>query len=208
MTQPFPDSYQDTGGVLMCVSTVHVSSQNHQPQQIQTCAFHCAGMLSVFISHQWLGNKFPDPSGHQLAVLRKVLRRFIDRSLKVEQDMTRIMSKENPTSYEQIQHGYLFLDWSLRLVWNLFSLNGNFSLLVWTFDDSPVMAAIYNCNCCLVFAMVSRLRFCLPTVRFAIPQITARTDGVNEDATRSDAALAVQSIPAYVEACDLFLGNF
>ncbi|CAJ1389356.1 unnamed protein product [Effrenium voratum] len=108
------------------------------------------GMLSVFISHQWLGNKFPDPSGHQLAVLRKVLRRFIDRSLKVEQDMTRIMSKENPTSYEQIQHGYLFLDW------------------------------------------------------FAIPQITARTDGVNEDATRSDAALAVQSIPAYVEACDLF----
>ena len=37
---------------------------------------------------------------------------------------------------------------------------------------------------------------------FAIPQITARTDGVNEDATRSDAALAVQSIPAYVEACD------
>ena len=37
---------------------------------------------------------------------------------------------------------------------------------------------------------------------FAIPQITAGTDGVNEDATRSDAALAVQSIPAYVEACD------
>ena len=37
---------------------------------------------------------------------------------------------------------------------------------------------------------------------FAIPQITARTDGVNEDAARSDAALAVQSIPAYVEACD------
>lgn len=40
---------------------------------------------------------------------------------------------------------------------------------------------------------------------FAIPQITARTDGVNDDATRSDAARAVQSIPAYVENCDLFL---
>ena len=35
---------------------------------------------------------------------------------------------------------------------------------------------------------------------FAIPQITARHEGVNEDLTRSHAALAVQSIPAYVEA--------
>ncbi|CAJ1453513.1 unnamed protein product [Effrenium voratum] len=108
------------------------------------------GMFCVFISHQWLGIRFPDPSGRQLEVLRKVLRRFIDRSLKVEADMTRMMSRDEPTSYEQIQDGYLFLDW------------------------------------------------------FAIPQITARTDGINEDATRSDAALAVQSIPAYVEASDLF----
>ena len=37
---------------------------------------------------------------------------------------------------------------------------------------------------------------------FAIPQITARAQGVNE--TASGAARAVQSIPAYVEACDLF----
>lgn len=35
---------------------------------------------------------------------------------------------------------------------------------------------------------------------FAIPQITARAEGVNEENTRSDAALAVQSIPFYVEA--------
>lgn len=40
---------------------------------------------------------------------------------------------------------------------------------------------------------------------FAIPQITARKHGVNEEATKSDAALAVQSIPAYVEASDLFV---
>ncbi|CAE7353783.1 unnamed protein product [Symbiodinium sp. CCMP2592] len=39
---------------------------------------------------------------------------------------------------------------------------------------------------------------------FAIPQITARQPGVNEETTKSDAALAVQSIPAYVEACNLF----
>ena len=40
---------------------------------------------------------------------------------------------------------------------------------------------------------------------FAIPQITARVEGVNEEATRSDAALAVRSIPAYVEASNLFI---
>ena len=35
---------------------------------------------------------------------------------------------------------------------------------------------------------------------FAIPQITARVAGVNEDLQKSQAALAVQSIPGYVEA--------
>ena len=40
---------------------------------------------------------------------------------------------------------------------------------------------------------------------FAIPQVTARLAGVNEDVTRSEAALAVQSIPAYVEVSALFI---
>ncbi|CAE7520652.1 unnamed protein product [Symbiodinium natans] len=40
---------------------------------------------------------------------------------------------------------------------------------------------------------------------FAIPQITARAEGVNEESTKSDAALAVQSIPFYVEASTIFL---
>eukprot|EP00434_Breviolum_minutum_P024972 symbB.v1.2.022058.t1/scaffold1941.1/size95522/4 len=40
---------------------------------------------------------------------------------------------------------------------------------------------------------------------FAIPQITARAEGVNEENTRSDAALAVQSIPFYVEASNIFM---
>ncbi|CAJ1372287.1 unnamed protein product [Effrenium voratum] len=40
---------------------------------------------------------------------------------------------------------------------------------------------------------------------FAIPQLTARVAGVNETSTQSDAAKAVQSIPAYVEASDLFV---
>ncbi|CAK9015369.1 unnamed protein product [Durusdinium trenchii] len=40
---------------------------------------------------------------------------------------------------------------------------------------------------------------------FAIPQITARVEGVNEESTKSDAALAVQSIPFYVETSSIFL---
>ena len=40
---------------------------------------------------------------------------------------------------------------------------------------------------------------------FAIPQITARQAGINEDITKSDAARAVRSIPAYVEAAELFI---
>lgn len=54
----------------------------------------------------------------------------------------------------------------------------------------------------MFLSMIFNHSFALP--RFAIPQITARTDGINENATKSDAAKAVQSIPAYVEACDLF----
>ncbi|CAE7699076.1 unnamed protein product, partial [Symbiodinium pilosum] len=40
---------------------------------------------------------------------------------------------------------------------------------------------------------------------YAIPQITARQAGINEEATKTDAALAVQSIPAYVELSNLFI---
>ena len=40
---------------------------------------------------------------------------------------------------------------------------------------------------------------------FSIPQITARKHGVNEETTKSDAALAVQSIPAYVELSNVFI---
>ncbi|CAE7327132.1 unnamed protein product [Symbiodinium sp. CCMP2592] len=40
---------------------------------------------------------------------------------------------------------------------------------------------------------------------YAIPQITARQEGVNEEVTMTDAALAVQSIPAYVELANVFI---
>ena len=40
---------------------------------------------------------------------------------------------------------------------------------------------------------------------FSIPQITERIDGVNDGDAKSDTALAVESIPAYVENCDMFV---
>lgn len=115
------------------------------------------GMFVIFVSHQWLGFKHPDPTGAQLAVLRCALQGLMDGTLKVEADVTSRDSGKRLSSQvlQEVAKGYLFLDW------------------------------------------------------FAIPQITTRMFGVNEisdlEATRSDAALAVQSIPAYVEGCDLLL---
>ncbi|CAK9071050.1 unnamed protein product [Durusdinium trenchii] len=119
------------------------------------------GMFTLFVSHQWLGSQHPDPTGQQLGVLRTALRRILEQSLQVEEDLTSIkpaalldpeqIKRLSKPTLQQIERGYLFIDW------------------------------------------------------FAIPQITARLPGVNEESTRSSAALAVQSIPAYVEAADLFL---
>lgn len=122
-------------------------------QQGKLYAWH-PGMFSIFVSHQWLGSKFPDPGGHQLAVLRRCLRHVIDGSLQVEEDLVSfsLTSKSlQPETRKRVCDGYIFLDW------------------------------------------------------FAIPQITARQEGTNESGTGSDAALAVKSIPAYVEVADLFI---
>lgn len=40
---------------------------------------------------------------------------------------------------------------------------------------------------------------------FSIPQVRARAKGVDEEETKSDAAKAIQSIPAYVEVSTAFL---
>ena len=110
-------------------------------------------MFVIFVSHQWLGNGSPDPSGQQMTVLRHALQAWIDGSMKVDIDLMRTFGEQSyaTTSYERVASAYLFLDW------------------------------------------------------FAIPQLTERADGVNDDATISDTARAVQSIPAYVESCDMFV---
>ncbi|CAE7271006.1 unnamed protein product [Symbiodinium microadriaticum] len=114
-----------------------------------------ASMYTIFVSHQWLGRKHPDPTGEQVSVLRTALKRFIDGSLMIDLDVVSTThGQENrftPQTRQQVETGFLFFDW------------------------------------------------------FAIPQITARAEGVNEEVTKSDAACAVKSIPAYVEAASLFI---
>eukprot|EP00438_Fugacium_kawagutii_P026215 Skav225070 [mRNA] locus=scaffold4576:22118:42484:- [translate_table: standard] len=80
------------------------------------------GMFTAFVSHQWLGNKHPDPRGNHRCFLRETLKEVLAGNLAIESDI-----------------------------------------------------------------------------------VTQNRGGVNEETTRSEAARAVQSIPAYVEACDLFI---
>lgn len=61
------------------------------------------GMYVIFVSHQWLGRRCPDPLGQQLSVLRRALRRLIDGSLKVEADMTRMDKGRVATSYGRLE---------------------------------------------------------------------------------------------------------
>lgn len=45
-------------------------------------------MFTLFVSHQWLGSQHPDPAGQQLGVLRVALRRILEQSLQVEEDLS------------------------------------------------------------------------------------------------------------------------
>ena len=62
-----------------------------QPTRGLMAKFHCAvsrsrGMFTVFVSHQWLSSRHPDPHGQQLKVLRLALQGIVDGSLQVEAD--------------------------------------------------------------------------------------------------------------------------
>ena len=113
------------------------------------------GMFVIFVSHQWLSKKHPDPSGYQSEVLRSALQGLTDGSLRLALDGHWVFfADERKTTSElqsRIPEAYIWLDW------------------------------------------------------FAIPQITHRASGVNEDVTKTEAAKAIQSIPGYVERCNLFM---
>ncbi|CAK9019540.1 unnamed protein product [Durusdinium trenchii] len=70
-------------------------------------------MFVIFISHQWLGAKAPDPMGTQMAVLRDAMKGLTTGNLKVEADLTSmdVHKALHPSTYEQSANGYIFLDW-------------------------------------------------------------------------------------------------
>ena len=69
-------------------------------------------MFVIFISHQWLGTSRPDPLGQQLAVLRDALQHLVDRTLRVEPDLTSWDEGKGltPETYRKAAEGYVFFD--------------------------------------------------------------------------------------------------
>ena len=72
-------------------------------------------MFVIFVSHQWLGYRHPDPQGQQLAALQGILRNLMARRLKVESDITSQFYGKNyilsKAEHHQISEGYLWLDY-------------------------------------------------------------------------------------------------
>jgi len=71
--------------------------------------------FTIFVSHQWLGQHQPDPTGHQSQCLRRALQNIISGSVQVSHDVlaqslafSRRLSRGEA---EDIAHGYLWLDW-------------------------------------------------------------------------------------------------
>ena len=76
---------------------------------------HRPGTFCIFISHQWLGRRHPDPTGAQLKVLQQALLSIGSGSLDLYVDLVqqsrhgnRFISK---AEREAIVQGYLWLDW-------------------------------------------------------------------------------------------------
>ena len=73
------------------------------------------GMFVIFISHQWLGNRHPDPTGQRADVLRAGLKGLIDGSLQVVPPIIGMIygqaPKLAPQTAKQIEEGYIFMDW-------------------------------------------------------------------------------------------------
>ena len=76
--------------------------------------FISPGMFTIFLSHQWLGRKHPDPTGVQLGVFKEVLRQVINGSLRIENDMISQMQTQSISANKAIHclaTGFVFLDW-------------------------------------------------------------------------------------------------
>lgn len=73
-------------------------------------------MFCLFVSHQWLGWRHPDPTGQKMEILRVVLRNIISGSTKVYSDLLTTMAFRGVTELsqgqcEKIADAWLWLDW-------------------------------------------------------------------------------------------------
>lgn len=69
----------------------------------------------IFVSHQWLGTRHPDPKGKQFQILQNALRKILDGTSTVSRDIasefygdTKRFTDEDRS---RLQNAYLWLDW-------------------------------------------------------------------------------------------------
>eukprot|EP00913_Durusdinium_trenchii_P008436 g7922.t1 len=146
-----------------------------------------ACMFVLFVSHQWLSRLHPDPGGQQMEVLRLALEGLMDGSLRLNLG----------TNKSWFRAGGPVLSWMWRAVLSdaFRSLDGYWVFFV---DETHT---------------THELRTRLPEGYlwfdwFGVPQAISRTrvfDEEEDDVKQAEAAKAVDSIPAYVERCNLFV---
>ncbi|CAK9114348.1 Ankyrin-2 (ANK-2) (Ankyrin-B) (Brain ankyrin) (Non-erythroid ankyrin), partial [Durusdinium trenchii] len=73
------------------------------------------GMFVLFVSHQWLSRRHPDPSGQQLEVLQSALRGLMDGSLRLSLDGYWVLFADETQATMEIRamlpEAYIWLDW-------------------------------------------------------------------------------------------------
>jgi len=72
---------------------------------------HERHFFTIFVSHQWLSQKHPDPFGAQILVLKRWLLNLIDRQGTVESHFLPAGRRARCNWVKQVANGYLWLDW-------------------------------------------------------------------------------------------------
>ena len=125
--------------------------QSHQALQAQGLIVKWAlGMLTIFVSHQWLGRHHPDPDGKRLQVLQGLLKNLMAKKLRIETDLVSQFHGLRVTEegLGDVAEGYVWLDY------------------------------------------------------FCVPQLS---DGLAGPEVADEQLLYIESIPSYVDLCQVFL---
>jgi ankyrin repeat protein len=134
------------------------------------------GMFVIFASHQWVSSKHPDPHGRQMAILRSALRNIMTHKVSVEMD---VASQMIFNTTQRLSSGEIehLKDAYIWLDW--FAIP---QLL--TIQDDGDMSMSW---------------------KDVIEQEREANDLDAQSKRRKDMIAAVNSIPAYVANCDIFI---